>query len=90
MQITRINLVPTLVNFMIKSPHVKDYDLSSVEAATCGAAPLSRESELEFVKKLKIPRLAQGNFWVGITLLNVVQQRYDFQQKRRNLKDSIE
>ena len=50
---------------MIKSPLVKDCDLSSVEAATCGSAPLSKESEEEFVKKLKLPRLAQG--WVNLS-----------------------
>ncbi len=40
-RVTRLNLVPPLVQFLAKSPLVDDYDLSSIEHMSSGAAPLS-------------------------------------------------
>lgn len=47
-RITHLTLVPPIVVALAKRPEVKNYDLSSVESAGCGAAPLGREPVLEF------------------------------------------
>ncbi|GAB7365617.1 hypothetical protein MBLNU230_g6686t1 [Neophaeotheca triangularis] len=47
-RVTDLTLVPPIVVALAKRPEVKDYDLSSVEAAGSGAAPLGREPTLEF------------------------------------------
>lgn len=47
-RITALTLVPPVVVALAKHPAVKKYDLSSVEAAGCGAAPLGFEVSLEF------------------------------------------
>ncbi|KAK4996067.1 hypothetical protein LTR66_004236 [Elasticomyces elasticus] len=47
-RITALTMVPPIVVAMAKSPVVKNYDLSSVEDAGCGAAPLGREVCIEF------------------------------------------
>ncbi|RMY99803.1 hypothetical protein D0862_06970 [Hortaea werneckii] len=56
-QITGLNLVPPIAVALTKRPEVKDFDLSSVESAGCGAAPLGRESAVEFDRVV-----AQGRF----------------------------
>ena len=60
MQVTYLPLVPPIVIFLAKSPMVKNYDLSSVKRAGSGAAPLSKEVELEFRKRLNVPEMKQG------------------------------
>ena len=47
-RITSLNLVPPIAVALTKRPEVRNYDLSSVEAAGVGAAPLSPESIIEF------------------------------------------
>lgn len=47
-RITSLNLVPPIAVALTKRAEVKDYDLSSIESAGCGAAPLGRESAVEF------------------------------------------
>jgi acyl-CoA synthetase (AMP-forming)/AMP-acid ligase II len=47
-RITSLTLVPPVVVALAKHPAVKKYDLSSVEGAGCGAAPLGFEVSLEF------------------------------------------
>lgn len=47
-RVTDLTLVPPIVVALAKRPEVRGYDLSSVEAAGCGAAPLGREPTLEF------------------------------------------
>lgn len=42
-KITGLNVVPPIAVLLAKHPSVKDYDLSSVAAIGCGAAPLGRE-----------------------------------------------
>lgn len=49
-RITELQLVPPIVVAMTKSPLVKQYDLSSVEYAGSGAAPLGAEVSAEFAK----------------------------------------
>ncbi|KAF2774288.1 acetyl-CoA synthetase-like protein [Teratosphaeria nubilosa] len=47
-RVTSLTLVPPIAVALTKRPEVKNYDLSSVRSAGCGAAPLGRESTLEF------------------------------------------
>lgn len=47
-RITNLTLVPPIVVALVKHPAVKNYDLSSVETAGSGAAPLGFEVSSEF------------------------------------------
>jgi 4-coumarate--CoA ligase len=47
-RITTLSMVPPIVVALAKHPAVKNYDLSSVEAAGSGAAPLGFEVSLKF------------------------------------------
>lgn len=60
-RITSLTLVPPIAVALTKRPEVKKFDLSSVEAASCGAAPLGADSvkEFEVVFKHKF-QLKQG------------------------------
>lgn len=49
-KITGLPLVPPIAVALTKRPEVREYDLSSVESASCGAAPLSAETILDFEK----------------------------------------
>lgn len=50
-------LVPPLMIFLSKNKIVDNYDLSSLRLITCGAAPLSKETELEVKSRLNNPNL---------------------------------
>lgn len=45
-KITVLAVAPPLAVFLEKSPKVVRYDLSSVKCVLCGAAPLSKNTEL--------------------------------------------
>lgn len=47
-RITNLALVPPVVIALTKRKETKDYDLSSLEDVGCGAAPLTKESTVEF------------------------------------------
>jgi 4-coumarate--CoA ligase len=47
-RITGLTLVPPIVVALAKRPEARKFDLSSVEVAGCGAAPLGREPQTEF------------------------------------------
>ncbi|XP_019931155.3 uncharacterized protein LOC109400142 [Aedes albopictus] len=51
-KVTMAHLVPPLVVFLAKHPSVEQYDLSSLQAVLCGAAPLSLDIELQVVRRL--------------------------------------
>ncbi|XP_035774718.1 luciferin 4-monooxygenase-like [Anopheles albimanus] len=59
---TVLNIVPPIAVFLAKHPMVDEYDLSSVEMITCGAAPLSKEVEELIYARLGTPglRIRQG------------------------------
>lgn len=63
-----ISLVPPLMVFLAKSPTVGNYDLSSLRALLCGAAPLSKELEQAVKDRLKNPHLIVKNGY-GMTEL---------------------
>lgn len=47
-RVTALTLVPPIVVALAKRPEARAFDLSSVESAGCGAAPLGREPQTEF------------------------------------------
>lgn len=65
-RITGLNLVPPIAVALSKRPEVKDYDISSLEAAGCGAAPLGRESVAEFDRVVTKGRFRLRQGW-GMT-----------------------
>ncbi|XP_018574801.1 luciferin 4-monooxygenase-like [Anoplophora glabripennis] len=52
-EISMLPLVPPLAIFIEKSPKILNYDLSCVEEVACGAAPLSKNTELALRKRFK-------------------------------------
>ncbi|XP_076112736.1 uncharacterized protein LOC143080652 isoform X1 [Mytilus galloprovincialis] len=58
-KISLLHLVPPMAVFMVKHPMVNDFNLSRVQRAICGAAPLGETVHEEFVSKLNI-NLFQG------------------------------
>ena len=56
----RLSLVPPLALFLLKSPLVDKYDLSSLEDVGCGAAPLGERVMRQFKNKFKVNRFVQG------------------------------
>ena len=55
-----MSLVPPIVNFIAKTPLLKEYDLSSVNTLGNAAAPLSKYMEEEFKAKMHINEMKQG------------------------------
>ena len=49
--------MPPVAVLLAKNPLVEKYDLTCVERAYCGAAPLSSDVEKEVLQKLKGPKL---------------------------------
>ena len=61
MQVTTLPLVPPLVLFLTKHPMVDNFDLSSLQSASSGAAPLARELEIGVAKRLpSLGAVSQG------------------------------
>ena len=60
LKVTMLHLVPPMALMISKHPHIAKYDLSSVQDAFCGAAPLGRESAEEFMQTLNIKSFRQG------------------------------
>ncbi len=58
-RVTRLNLVPPLVQFLAKSPLVDDYDLSSIQHMSSGAAPLGAAVAKMAADRLHCP-IGQG------------------------------
>ncbi|XP_035902710.1 4-coumarate--CoA ligase 1 [Anopheles stephensi] len=66
-------VVPPLMVFLAKHPLVDNYDLSSVDTLLCGAAPLSRETEMLVRKRLGVKHVLQGYGMSETTLAMLVQ-----------------
>ncbi|CAC5378425.1 4CL [Mytilus coruscus] len=58
-KISLLHLVPPMAVFMVKHPMVNDFNLSGVQRAICGAAPLGETVHEEFISRLNI-NLTQG------------------------------
>lgn len=66
-------MVPPLMVFLAKHPLVDEYDLSSLRALLCGAAPLSKETVDSVRQRLDIPIIRQGYGLSEATLSLLVQ-----------------
>lgn len=55
-----VPLSPPLAVFLAKSPVVDNYDLSSLEKITSGAAPLAKDTEDQCLRRLKLNEIKQG------------------------------
>ena len=53
-RITRLQIAPPVMVLLGKRPETSQYDLSSLKDITCGAAPLSRELQLDVARKLDV------------------------------------
>ncbi|KAL8961082.1 MAG: hypothetical protein Q9193_002312 [Seirophora villosa] len=53
-KITRLHIAPPVMVLLGKRPETFHYDLSSLKDITCGAAPLSRELQLDVAQKLNV------------------------------------
>lgn len=53
-RITRLQIAPPVMVLLGKRPETLHYDLSSLKDITCGAAPLSRELQLDVAQKLNV------------------------------------
>ncbi|RHZ89788.1 hypothetical protein Glove_10g11 [Diversispora epigaea] len=58
-KINYAHIVPPIVLLLVKSPIVKDYDISSLQMVVVAAAPLSKELTIKFHESTKIP-IKQG------------------------------
>jgi long-chain acyl-CoA synthetase len=52
-------VVPSMLQLLLSKP-LEDYDLSSLRYLSCGAAPLSREVEAEFIRRAPSVSIRQG------------------------------
>jgi 4-coumarate--CoA ligase len=61
LKITEFSMVPPIAVALVKHPAVKQYDLSSIESITSGAAPLGRDisQQVELLWNSKL-NLKQG------------------------------
>ncbi|XP_049278967.1 uncharacterized protein LOC125761666 [Anopheles funestus] len=73
-RITMASLVPPLVVFLAKSPLVDSYDLSSLYAVLCGAAPLSREIEELVRSRLPNVQTIRTGYGMSETSLGVISR----------------
>ncbi|XP_053661541.1 uncharacterized protein LOC128710510 [Anopheles marshallii] len=66
-------VVPPLMVFLAKHPLVDNYDLSSIDTLLCGAAPLSKETEVLVKKRIGVKHVLQGYGMSETTLAMLVQ-----------------
>ncbi|XP_058465901.1 luciferin 4-monooxygenase-like [Malaya genurostris] len=76
-QITMANLVPPLMVFLAKHPAVDNYDLSSLRAILCGAAPLSKHIEDQVLKRLPHVQSVRTAYGMSETSLGVLSKVND-------------
>nr|KAG5710880.1 hypothetical protein BaRGS_027031 [Batillaria attramentaria] len=60
-KVTILYLVPPVIIGMVNFPELSKYDLSTVRMVTAGSAPLGKEVEQQFVKKLNLPCMLSGD-----------------------------
>ncbi|KAB0804138.1 hypothetical protein PPYR_01108 [Photinus pyralis] len=59
-KIERLSIVPSIANFLIKSPLVDKYDLSSLKTVSCGSAALTKVAEEALTKRLHVRDIRQS------------------------------
>ncbi|RZC40465.1 AMP-binding domain containing protein, partial [Asbolus verrucosus] len=72
-KITKLLVVPPILLFLVKSPLVEKYDVSSIKDILCGAALTTQEVEKMVEKQLKVRSVRQG---YGLTELDGVMKGY--------------
>ncbi|EEB16371.1 luciferase, putative [Pediculus humanus corporis] len=68
-KVTNLYVVPPILVFLSKHPLVQKYNLSSIRKLTCGAAPLSKETQENAQKRLNLNFEIQQGY--GMTELSV-------------------
>ncbi|EAA11995.3 AGAP004655-PA [Anopheles gambiae str. PEST] len=66
-------VVPPLMVFLAKHPLVDNYDLSCINTLLCGAAPLSKETEMLVKKRIGVKHVLQGYGMSETTLAMLIQ-----------------
>lgn len=68
--------MPPIIIFLVKSPLVAQYDLSSLHTIICGAAPLSRKVELLAKQRIGVKTIRQGYGMTECTYIFTCQNDY--------------
>ncbi|XP_053698552.1 uncharacterized protein LOC128745503 [Sabethes cyaneus] len=76
-RVTMANLVPPLVIFLAKHPSVDRYDLRSLQAILCGAAPLSKDVEEQVLKRLPQVQSIRTAYGMSESSLGVISRVND-------------
>ncbi|XP_052868110.1 uncharacterized protein LOC128274065 [Anopheles cruzii] len=76
-RITMMSLVPPIMVFLAKHPLIDQYDLSSLRAVLCGAAPLSREIEELVAARLPTGGSVRTGYGMSETSLGVISRVSD-------------
>nr|CAH7728182.1 unnamed protein product [Callosobruchus chinensis] len=72
-KVTYLPLVPSLMVFLVKSPKVDEYDISSLNDAFCGGSPIGVDLEKLFYKRVNNVRPRQG---YGLTEAGIVSMMF--------------
>lgn len=75
-KISRLLVPPPILLFLIKHPLAQKYDLSFLKEILAGAAPLSKETEMELKKKFKVRHVGQG-YGMTETTFGVMTNPFD-------------
>ncbi|XP_044760951.1 bacitracin synthase 3-like [Coccinella septempunctata] len=75
-KISRLLVPPPILLFLVKHPLAQKYDLSFLKEILAGAAPLSKETEMELKKKFKVRHVGQG-YGMTETTLGVMTNPFD-------------
>lgn len=75
-EITELDIVPPMAIAIIMSPVTKNYSLKSIKAATCGAAPLAKETQAR-LKALLDPEATMTQVW-GMTETSCICSMFHF------------
>lgn len=67
-KVARMIVPPPVLLFLLKSPMVKNYNLSSIKEMRSGAAPMGKDMERELKEKFKVHHVSQGYGMTETTL----------------------
>lgn len=81
-KIQSVGLVPALWNWIVNHPNFKDYDLSSLEQGTTGAAPMPLELKRKIVELLPNMRLSEAFGMTETTASGTIALHEDFMAKQ--------
>jgi len=81
-KIQSVGLVPALWNWIVNHPNFKDYDLSSLEQGTTGAAPMPLELKRKIVELLPNMRLSEAFGMTETTASGTIAGHEDFLAKQ--------